>query len=358
MTVALRLTVLSAALALCACATAYRYDDLDKEDGVEPKDLEDLIADSSQRTGPGQRLKLQKATLAFDFAAQVDEYRIGKNDVLNVYIVDHPEMSSQRVNLGEISGTTVQKDGFIYMPVVGKVQAAGFTVVEFAEHLRKTAAVFIVAPEVSVEVLRYASQKFYVLGRVVKPGAFPVDGDTTLLEGLGLAGGTLPDGDLESAYVLRGGKLLPISLADMLLRGDVERNLLMRDRDMVFVPDNADKKVYVLGEVLKPSVVPIPRERITLAEALAAAGGPTIAHSRSEISILRGGNARPIVYTVELQQALLNDDRIALRPGDRVVVAPTGLSTASKYMQQILPFLQAGGTVAAGTESVVNTVPP
>lgn len=350
--------LISATLALCACASAYRYDDLEKEDGVEPKDLEALIADSRERARPGQGLKLQKATLAFDFSEQVDEYRIGKNDVLNVFIVDHPEMSSQRVNLGEISGTVVQKDGFVYLPVVGKVQAAGYTVVEFAEHLRKTASSYIVAPEVSVEVLRYASQKFYVLGRVQKPGAFPVDGDTTLLEGIGFAGGIDPAGDLEAAYVLRGGKLLPISLADMLLRGDVERNLLMRDGDVVFVPDNADKKVYVLGEVLKPSVVPIQRERITLAEALAAAGGPTIAQSRSEISILRGGNARPIVYTVELEEALLYDDRIALRSGDRVIVAPTGLSTASKYMQQILPFLQAGGTVAAGTESVVNTVPP
>ncbi len=234
-----------------------------------------------EKSAPGQGLKLKKATLDFDFANQVDEYRIGKNDILNIYVVDHPEMSSQRVNIGEISGTVVQKDGFVYLPVAGKVQAAGFTVVEFAEHLRTTAASYIVAPEVSVEVLRYASQKFYVLGRVAKPGAFPVDGDTTLLEGLGFAGGTLPDGDLEGAYVLRGGQLLPISLADILLRGDVERNVLMRDRDVVFVPDSADKKVYVLGEVAKPSVVPIQRERITLAEALAAAGGPTIAHSRA-----------------------------------------------------------------------------
>lgn len=348
-----------AALALvAACSSTYRYDTLDREDGVEPKDLEALIADSRASVAPGERLGLKKTVLKFDFAQQVDEYRIGRNDVLNIYVVDHPEMSSQRVNLGQISGTTVQKDGFVYLPVVGKVKAEGMTVVEFTESLRKTTTAFIVAPEVSVEVLQYASQKFYVLGRVEKPGAFPVDGDTTLLEGLGFAGGTAPDADLEGAYVLRGGQLLPISLADILLRGDVERNIFMRDKDVVFVPDSADKKVYVLGEVGRPSVVPIQRERITLAEALAAAGGPTIAHSRSEVSVLRGGNARPVVYTVELREALLHDDRIALRPGDRVIVAPTGLSTASKYMQQILPFLQAGQAVAGTTESVVNTVPP
>ncbi|MDH5670743.1 MAG: polysaccharide biosynthesis/export family protein [Myxococcales bacterium] len=347
----LRACALLAVVALVGggCATtSYRYDHLDEEDGVEVKDLEDLLADSQGSAEPGARLRLKKEKLSFDFAAQVDEYRIGNNDVLNIFVVDHPEMSSQRVNLGQIAGTTVQKDGHVYLPVVGKVKAAGFTVVEFSEHLKQTAAKFIVEPEVSVEVLRYDSQKFYILGHVIRPGAFAVDGDTTLLEGIGLAGGIAPLADLEGSYVLRGGKLLPISLADILLRGDVERNLLMRDKDVVFVPDGADKKVYVLGEVQRPTVVPIQRERVTLAEALAVAGGPSIVSGRNEIAVLRGGYAKPIVYTVDLEVALLHDDRIALRPGDRVIVAPTGLSKASRYMQQLLPFL-AGAQSATGT---------
>ncbi len=51
------------------------------------------------------------------------------------------------------------------------------------------------------------------------------------------------------------------------------------------------------------------------------------------------------------------DEQIALRPGDRVIVAPTGLSTASKYMRQILPFLQgvqAIGVAAQGAGSVAT----
>jgi polysaccharide export outer membrane protein len=130
-----------------------------------------------------------------------------------------------------------------------------------------------------------------------------------------------------------------VSLADILLRGQIERNVLMRNGDVVFIPDDADKKVFVLGEVKQAGIVPVRRERITLAEALSAVGGPTIAHGRKEISILRGGHAKPVVYTVDLEVALLHDERIALRPGDRVIVAPTGLSTASRYMQQLLPFL-------------------
>jgi protein involved in polysaccharide export with SLBB domain len=102
-------------------------------------------------------------------------------------------------------------------------------------------------------------------------------------------------------------------------------------------------------------VVPIQRERITLAEALAAAGGPIAAQGRKEIAVLRGGHAKPQVYTVDLEVALLHDDRIALRPGDRVIIAPTGLATASRYMNQILPFLtgaQAAGLAASGGSNV------
>ena len=204
----------------------------------------------------------------------------------------------------------------------------------------------MVRPDVTVEIVRYESQKFYVLGQVVRPGVLPVDGDTTLLEALGIAGGVAPTANLESAYVLRDGKLLPINLADMLLRGDISRNVYMRHGDVVYIPDNADQKIYVPGEVAQPRVVPIARNRITLAEALAAAGGPTPALARRELAILRGGYARPIVDTIALERALLHDHQILLRPGDRVVLAPTGFAMSSRYAAQLYPFLRGIAAIA------------
>ena len=75
--------------------------------------------------------------------------------------------------------------------------------------------------------------------------------------------------------------------------------------------------------------------------------------------MVRGGFAKPVVYTIDMEQALLFDDQIQLRSGDRVIVAPTGLSSSSRYMQQVLPFLQgaqAVGLAAQGTASSVNTL--
>lgn len=338
----------------CA-AGRHRYDRLDeKKDDVDLRDLEDLIADSNAPT----KGELEVEQVQYDFAAEKDEYRLGANDVLDIFVLDHPELSSQRVNLGEISGTTIRKDGKVHLPVIGDLEAAGRTVTQFEEALRTEAARYIVDPEVHVEILRYEAKKFYVLGEVARPGSYPVDGDTTLIEAIGLAGGVPPTGDLESATVVRKGELLPINLADVLRRGDVSRNVYMRAGDLVYVPDNVGRKVFVLGEVKQPRVVQIERNHVTLAEALAAAGGPTPASARRELAVIRGGFAKPIVYRIDLDKALLVDHQIKLRSGDRVVVAPTGLVTASRYMQQILPFLlgaQALGIAAQGGLNIATT---
>lgn len=351
--------IVALVVSLVGCATGrFRYDKVAKNDGnVEMRDLEDLIRDSAPGSLTGE-VKVEQ--LDYDFAAERDEYRLGKNDVLNIFVLNHPELSSQRVELGQISGTTIRKDGKVHLPVVGAIQAEGSTLTEFEDRLRSEIARYVVEPHVNVEILRHESQKFYVLGGVMKPGAFPVDGDTTLLEAIGLAGGVPPQVDLESATVVRNGELLPINLGDLLRRGDVSRNIFLRGGDLVYVPDNVGKSVYVLGEVERPGVVPIQRGgRVSLGEALAVAGGPTPASARREIAVLRGGFAKPIVYRVDLEKALLYDEAIGLRPGDRVVVAPTGLATASRYMQQILPFLvgaQALGLAAQGGGNIAGAV--
>lgn len=336
------LLVLSTSLG-CA-ADRFRFDRVSPSDSVALRDLDDLLADT--KSNPGVAVE----QVVYDFAAERDEYRLGRNDVLDVVVYDHPELSSARAEMGRSAGTTVRKDGAIHLPVVGAIPAAGLTLTEFEDKLREAVARYVVAPHVTVEILRHESQKFFVLGQVKQPGAFPVDGDTTLLEGLGLAGGLDPMANLEAATVIRAGELLPINLADIVRRGDTSRNVYMRGGDVVFVPDNADQKVFVLGEVTTPKVVAMAPGGMTLAEALASAGGPVPARARRELAVIRGGYAKPVVYRIDLERALLVDEQVRLRPGDRVVVAPTGLSTASRYMQQILPFLQGAQAIGLAAQ--------
>jgi polysaccharide export outer membrane protein len=314
--------------------------------GVSPEGREGTIEELLEQKGVGEPIPLAERalkveTMATELPAQKDEYHIGPNDVLNIVVLDHEEFSSPRDFNRGVIGTVVKKDGFVYIPIVGKVEAAGVTVEEFHEILRQALVPYVKEPHLSVDVLKYESQKFYVLGEVRQPGTYPVDGDTTLLEAIGLAKGVTPDGNLERAYMVRGNTLLPISLADLLLKGDTSRNVYMQHQDLVYVPNAGDQTVYVIGEVKRPGAIQIKHGRLSLGQALAEVGGIIQVDAyEGKIKLIRGSWQEPTIYTLSYEQILELGDRVLLAPGDRVVVSPTGLTKLSRYMQQILPFLQ------------------
>ncbi|MHC5050931.1 MAG: polysaccharide biosynthesis/export family protein, partial [Planctomycetota bacterium] len=262
------------------------------------------------------RTDLKVESVETELPPQVDEYRLGVNDVLHITVVGHPEFTGAGTRgEGQLVGTRIQKDGKIHPPMLPGIQAAGRSVPELRADLTKALSEFIVKPQVGVEVLRFESQRFYVLGEVDEPGVFPVDGSTTLLEGIARAGGVLETGNLEWGYVIRGRKLLPINLADLLLRGDTSRNVFMKHGDLVYIPDKEDWKVYVLGEVMQAGIVVMNRRGLTLAEALTAVGGinPLFA-KRSQIRLFRGGWQRPKSYRLSTEDVYAFGTSIRLHP--------------------------------------------
>jgi len=314
---------------------------------TNPETVEALVA--AGRVPIDRTPQLAVETIETPPPAEPGEYRLGRNDVLHIVVVGHPEFSGVGGDeRGQPVGTRIQSDGKIYPPMLQGIQAAGLTTAELRASLQEALKKYLVEPQVSVEVLRFESQKFFVLGHVETPGVFPVDGNTTLLEGIARAGGIRESGDIEGAYIIRGGKLLPVSLGDILLRGDTSRNVPMQQGDLVYVPDKADWKVYVLGEVKKPGIVPMDSRGLNLADALAAAGGIDPVHARrSEIRIFRGGWQRPQAFRVSTEDVYQFGTSIQLRPGDRIIVAPRGLATYARTISLLTPWMQSGATIAA-----------
>ncbi len=267
-------------------------------------------------------------------------YRIGIGDMLSItgdtdFLKDFGETKS-----GDTRPTTVKPDGNIYLPELGAVGANGLTVIELQDELRERLKKYKTNPFASVDVIDFRSQKFYVLGAVNSPGVYPVDGNASLLETLGLAGGASEDADLEQAYVVRDSKILPVSLADMILRGDMSRNVTMRHKDLVFVPTREDAKAYVVGEVKSSGPVPFVRGRLTLAAAIGAAGGLDARYADvNKIRIYRGGWDSPQVFTLSSEDVYNYGESIQLRSGDRVIVAPSAQATNLRAAQLVLPFL-------------------
>jgi polysaccharide export outer membrane protein len=280
-------------------------------------------------------------------------YRIGVGDVLNVAVPGQDRFFGLgETSKGDLVGVRVKEDGKVYLPMIHGVVAAGRTVLELQEDVQKRLTEYVKDIFVSVDVLEFRSQRFYVLGEVAKPGVQPVNGEVRLLDAISAAGGLKNgDADLESSYVLRQGSVLPVSLPDVLTTGSLADNIIMRHGDVVFVPDAKDKKVYVLGEVKRPGIVPILKRRLTLVEALAASGGLDPATAKmDEIRIFRGGWRQPRAFTLSSDEVNKYGNDILLKPGDRIFVAPSGLATWGRALGQFGPVLNTAVSGAALVE--------
>jgi polysaccharide export outer membrane protein len=155
-------------------------------------------------------------------------YVIGPTDVLQVVVWKEPDLTRE---------VTVRVDGMITIPLLGDVQAAGRAPQDVAESLEKALARYIEAPHVSVLVSQAASARFYVIGRVVRSGEFPLSGRTTVLQGLALAGGFQEFAKLKDIVVVqRDGTVLPFNFERIAEGKDMSQNVVLKPGDTILVP--------------------------------------------------------------------------------------------------------------------------
>lgn len=158
-------------------------------------------------------------------------YRVGPEDVIEVTVWKEEGLKKELL---------VRPDGGVSYPLIGEVQAAGKTVLELRDDIAKRLEKFIPDPVVSVSILKVGSQRVYVLGKVLKPGEFPVGRNVDVLQALSMAGGLTPFADANGIRVMRreGDKqvVLPFEY-NRVVRGErLEQNIQLRAGDVVVVP--------------------------------------------------------------------------------------------------------------------------
>lgn len=123
-----------------------------------------------------------------------DDYRLGVNDVIDVHVWKEPELS--RV-------IPVRPDGKISLPLAGELAAEGHTAVELRASITERLKAYVAEPEVTVIVQQINSQRYFVMGEVQSPGAYPLTTPVTLLQALAMAGGFQEFADTDNITVLR-----------------------------------------------------------------------------------------------------------------------------------------------------------
>jgi polysaccharide export outer membrane protein len=145
---------------------------------------------------------------------------------------------------------------------------------------------------------------------------------------------------LLQAYLAREGAILPINFKRLLEGGDISQNVLLKDKDFVYVPDVNDNKIFVLGEAVRPGIVRF-NEEITIVEALAQVGDVTDRAQRSRVLVIRGNLQQPQVIEIDVNQIVDGQQNpFPLQRNDIVYVTRSALGSWNRLLTLLLPSLQ------------------
>lgn len=292
--------------------------------------------------------------------AALAAYILGPGDDVVVRCLDAEEFDGKPLRIAA--------DGFVGLPLIGRIQAGGLTLVEFEKQVTDRLRMYIKHPQVSVNVAEFRSQPVTVLGAVSTPGVHYLTGRKTLLEMLSLAGGLKEDAG-DCVKLVRKNEWGPIplasareddtgqfSVAELKLRALMNgttpaENIEIRPYDVISVP--RAEIVYVIGEVKKPGGFTLnDRKGVTALEALSMAEGllrTALARSakilrrtsdpirRDEISvnlddILRGRSADVSLAPDDI--LFIPNNKVksaALRTLEAVIQAGTGVLIYGRY---------------------------
>lgn len=158
-------------------------------------------------------------------------YVIGPDDVLSITFWREADMTVE---------ATVRPDGKVSLPLLNDVHAAGLTPAALRDALAEAARKYMEDPNPTVIVKTINSRKVFVVGQVEKPGPYPLNASTTVLQVLAMAGGLRDFARAKNITVLRnaGGAsaLFKFNYQDVLNGRHLEQNIELKPGDTVIVP--------------------------------------------------------------------------------------------------------------------------
>lgn len=280
-------------------------------------------------------------------------YKLAPGDILSFSVNEEPDFTQEEI--------IIRPDGYVTIRPLGQISVAGMEIEELTRHLEDLLVKYVNNPEIYVDVKQFHVPRLYLMGAVMKPGAYqPVRQTTqtspdnsnksalnnrTHLENINLSifnvlvssGGVRHNADLTRVKITRGnGEERMVDLFALLLRGDRSQDILLEEGDTVSVPQldsfpYGDEEfklltasglypeqfpVRVLGAVEKPGLYYISSDTPYLNTAVALATGYKEGAVRNSVLIHRRARGE------DMAKVVVNPQKIdyMLRPNDVIEV--------------------------------------
>jgi polysaccharide export outer membrane protein len=208
-------------------------------------------------------------------------YLLGPDDLIVIQGLEMEEIVNKPYR--------IDPEGYISVPMLGRIKAGGMTVGDFETQLNQTASKYVRNPQLVASVTEFHSQPISVVGAVNLPGAQQLQGKKTLMQVISMVGGFRADAGnrlniarelqwgvipLPNATTDPSGKysIVEISISELLQGRHPQLNILIMPNDVITV--HVAETVYVVGDVHKPGGFVLGEHKnMTVLQAVAMAEG-------------------------------------------------------------------------------------
>lgn len=268
------------------------------------------------------------------------EYKdvIAEDDILNITAY-HPSRRDlmeafQFVN-NAVGGFRVY-GGKVDLPDIPPIEIVGLTLDEAKEKLQERLSEEVKDVELFITYRDRLTRKVEITG-LTAVSTIPVDGKMRLYEVIARSH-IPPHANLFMSYVLRDGCPLNIDLHQLINKGDMCQNIVMRGGDKIYIANPNDCTAMIMGEVRNPRPIQLPYGFMSLREAIVTAGGIPYTGDKNCIQVIRGNLQCPKIYVLSWNHIVhLPNDSLLLMPGDTVYISPKPITEWNRFIDQLLP---------------------